>query len=234
MIKYLAYSSGIIFYLLGPNKFFYTGAVRYPFGYYTQGGVLHLLWFGSLLLISVLACYVKIRSYRGANNFVKHKLKYFIFAGVIFLFFGCLNALPMYGIGAYPFGTLGGILALIILSYGAIKNRLIDINVLIGETALLLVVQSILIAAFVYLVVALNISSKNSLILLLTTALPSLVLISIYIAEKLHSALSRKLENIFPEKYSFRKGLSHGLELLVEDYEHFEINLASVFGIPQC
>jgi hypothetical protein len=231
-IKYVSYASGITFYILGFSPYFYKGAVRYSFGYITQSGVLHSVWLVSGLIISAAACYVLAGSYLQANNLIRHKLKYLCFASAIFLLSSVANSLPMHGIEFYPFGTLGGILGLMILGYSAVENRLVDINVLVSETVLLVMAQSVLVAAFIYLVIALNIDNKSYLLLLVCAALPGLLFFSAYLSGRFRNILVRQLEKIFPEAYSFRKRLSNSLEFLMEEYEDFEENITGVFESP--
>jgi|GEM_PF-4236655 len=228
--KYSGYISGIIFYFLSHSKFFYKGATYYSFGYYTQGGILHILWYWSLLLFASLGCYVIIKSHFKADNFLKHKTKYFIFGGVMFLIFACFNTLPMYGFNIYPLGILGEILAIVIGAYAAFENKLIDINILVSKTVLLFVTHLILFIMFLYLVIMLNIDKKEHLFFILSAGAITMLGISVYVSEKSHSYISKRLERILPNTYSFRKQLSRKFEVLLKNFENFDQNLKDTFG----
>jgi hypothetical protein len=231
-VKYAGYASGVIFAVIDSNKHFYKGAKRYSFGYYTQGGPLHILWFCTALLLLLASCYVMGNSYSRANNFIRHKLKYFLLAGVIFVAFECFNTLPMYGFDVYPMGTLGAILGLILIAYATVENKLVDINLLISESVITLAMGSLLIIVLYYVMLALHVSAKGELLPILLVAVPYMLLLSVFAAKNSSQFLNRQFIRIFPGQYKFRKTLAENAQLLIDNHENFDESIKLVLGSP--
>ena len=230
VVRYSAYASGMVFWALSQTRLFYRTATRYEFGYVTQAGFLHSAWTVSAWIIIALTCYLILRSYFRADNFLKHRLKYFFFAAFIFTAFSVINTLPMYGVNIFPFGNLGQILGLGILAYAAIENRLIDINVIISETLLLLATQSAIIIGFTYVIFTLSLDDSPYFPLMIVAAVPGFLAFSIYLAEKAYPLISRRMESTFPVAYSFRAELPGKLKVLLDDCQHLDRSLEQVFG----
>ncbi|MBI4495715.1 MAG: GAF domain-containing protein [Deltaproteobacteria bacterium] len=119
-------------YLMGAGRF--TGpARRYPWGYSVQSGPLYTLFIVHFMACILITFYYLIRGFFRADKYQKHRIQYFFLALALGFLIGSINFLPMFGVAVYPFGNIGIIASLTVMSYTIVKHRLMDVSVFLAQ-----------------------------------------------------------------------------------------------------
>jgi len=152
------YIIGIIFTgLLWLSGCLITGIYTYTWGYYPRFSNLNLL---SIFVFIALFFRGALLSYFGYHNKLKegyalnaNRIKY-IFWGFVIGPIAAVDYLPAYGVSFYPFGFLIMSFWICIISYAILRHRLMDIEVIIRETAVFAGIFGFSVGIFMLVIVA--------------------------------------------------------------------------------
>ena len=122
--------------LVWVSDFFVNGYSSNTWGYYPKAGFAHPLYLVFLFFLAVRGLFKAIIKLRDADNpFFKNQLKYVVVA-FGFYFLAATDFAANYGTKIYPPGFIFISISLFIIAYAIIKHRLMDIEVIIRETAI--------------------------------------------------------------------------------------------------
>jgi two-component system NtrC family sensor kinase len=134
--SYLFYIIGSAFFVsVWTTPHFVAGIYRYTWGYYPQGGPLHLVYLGFLLVMLSYGLHLlwgfKKRSEDQPTRL--NQTKYVIASTVIYSFAG-IDFLANYDFGFYPLGLIFTNIHASIIAYAIIQYRLLDVTVAIKRS----------------------------------------------------------------------------------------------------
>lgn len=130
------------------------GVHKYAWGFFFKAGVLHPFFMVFFVYLMILAFSKLFMSYqREENNLEKNKRKYF-FAAIFIAYIGAIDYLPTYGIDVLPLSFLAVAGCVVIFAYAIISYRLMDIEVIIRETAVFAGIFGFSVGIFMLAIVA--------------------------------------------------------------------------------
>jgi PAS domain S-box-containing protein len=143
----LVATSFVLSFLLSlttPTDFYFNGLYRYPWGMIARGGPAFLFFgvYSFTVLGYSLVCFYR-RLQTEANPVLRLKFKYILISFGLSCTLTMLNIPAINGINFYPLGNLSFI-PLLIMAYGVLKHRLLDIRRMVHNTLAWLAVSSLM------------------------------------------------------------------------------------------
>ncbi len=130
IVSWLLYGLSIFFAGFNWTSYFVQDIVAAPRGYHLQMGPLYP-FFILEMAASLLCClFFLVRGFILADRYQRHRLKYFVLAITVSLFWALLNFSPMRGLEEYPFHSLTLTAGLFIVAYAAFRHPFMEISVL--------------------------------------------------------------------------------------------------------
>ncbi|HOR94288.1 MAG TPA: histidine kinase N-terminal 7TM domain-containing protein [Spirochaetota bacterium] len=146
--KYLEISCFVVsalFALLVHTPYYITDLLTYPWGHIAKGGIVFQI-FGlyafSILVYAIVISLLKLRQEK--NELVRLKIKYILLALNLIGIFTLCNVPAMMGYNFYPLSNLMFI-PLVILAYGILRYRLMDIQSVLHITFIWLCISSVIV-----------------------------------------------------------------------------------------
>jgi len=130
--------------LTTPTDFYFNGLYRYPWGMIARGGpAFHLFGVYSFTVLGYsLICFYR-RLQTEVNPLLRLKFRYILISFGLSAVMTLLNIPAINGINFYPLGNLSFI-PLLIMAYGVLKHRLLDIRGMVRNTLVWLAVSSLM------------------------------------------------------------------------------------------
>ena len=208
-VRIAAYGMVALLGLLHARDLLTVGVIDYPWGALSRPGPLHPLFVMFVITspaVGAILCRHALRNSQTAS--VRLRAKYWLLGVAVFAPLGFVNFLVNYGMPIYPTGSLGNILLVAVLTYAAVRHRLMDIDVFImrvAATLLASVVAVLPVAGAVIWVHRLPLGGSSVLVIgcLLLAALVSLMGFS-----RLRSLLEEQVESsLFPGRRAARDAI---------------------------
>ena len=146
--KYLEISCLVVsalFALLVHTPYYITDLLTYPWGHIAKGGIVFQI-FGvyafSILVYGIIISLLKLRQEK--NELVRLKIKYILLALNLIGIFTLCNVPAMMGYNFYPLSNLMFI-PLVILAYGILRYRLMDIQSVLHITLIWFCISSVIV-----------------------------------------------------------------------------------------
>lgn len=131
-ILYLAYGIAVIFTILNWTGQFKDELIRSAWKYSPKSGKLYTLLLLDIVVLGLYSLYLLFHRYKKTRSFHERiQIQYVFLAVVAGIFIGLTNTLLSFGIKVYPFGSLGYVTSLSILSYAILRHRLMGIEIII-------------------------------------------------------------------------------------------------------
>jgi len=115
------------------THYFHGDVIDTPWGYTFQGGPLYYLFIIQFIVCVLLSFFYIIREYRFADSYLRQRIKYFFLAIGVSFILGSLNFLPKFGLEVVPFGSVVGIIGLLIVAYSVVQHRLMDVSLFLAK-----------------------------------------------------------------------------------------------------
>jgi len=146
----LIYIVGITFFLANildlAKSFFYPDAKNYliiahmkwifdSFYMDTPPGPMYTFFVFFFIVVVSIVFYELFKASKHATGSEKNQIQYFILATLVGFTGGGSSFLPVFGINVYPIGNFAIVISPIIITYAILRHRLLDIEVIIRETA---------------------------------------------------------------------------------------------------
>jgi len=149
------YVIGLFFiYFLWMTRIFINGHYSNIWGYYPKAGVLHIFYIIFLFFLAGRGSYKTIgKFYNETNLFLKKQLKYVLVAFGLYFLAG-IDFAVNYGFEIYPPGFVFISISLMIIAYAIIRHRLMDIEIIIRETAIFAGIFGFSIGLFMLAIIA--------------------------------------------------------------------------------
>jgi len=127
------------------TQYYFTGLFTYNWGYIAKGGPA-LQIFGAYVMLSLIYSIFKfVKLYKHETNVtIKLKIRFIIFSFFMIGLLTLCNVPAMNGIDVYPLGNLM-FLPLMILAYGVLKHRIMDVKSILHVTLIWAVTSSLII-----------------------------------------------------------------------------------------
>jgi len=200
-----------------------SGLTPHTWGWYVEAAPLYGLLTASILISLALWAERVWRCYRRpASPRQRVQAKFWLLGGLIQIPFALTNLLPMYGVNAYPLGSVGNALFTGIVAYAIVRHRLMDVDYVVRKgVSLVLALAVVLVPGGVGLAAlerALSIGTEGSL--LLVYAALALALVAVVLVPTLQEAIETRVHRaLFPNLYDYRRrlrelaaGLAHILD----------------------
>lgn len=141
---FLTYLIGVFGFLpLVKSPYFFSGANRYPWGYWFKAGPLYslfLLFFVTLMSAAFINLYLY---YRKETSSLEKMRKRFLFIAFLISIAGSIDFLPAYQVPIYPFGYIPIFIYLSIVAYTIVRYRLMDINIVLTRAGIFGIVYAL-------------------------------------------------------------------------------------------
>lgn len=132
----VGYFLALLFIPLSWTSLVLNGVYKYSWGFFFKAGILHPFFMIFFIYLMILAFSKLFLSYKKEENCLeKNKRKYF-FVAIFIAYIGIIDYLPTYGIDIHPLSFLAVAGCVVIFAYAIISYRLMDIEVIIRETAI--------------------------------------------------------------------------------------------------
>ncbi len=137
-----AFVLSTIFSLLTQTEYYFTGMIQYRWGYIARGGIAFQLFslYGTAVVLYLIGLFAwKLRTER--NPVMRLKIKYLFISFITTGILTATNVPAMNGIDFYPLGNFLFI-PLLVLTYGILRYRLMEIQSVIHHTAFWFILSS--------------------------------------------------------------------------------------------
>ena len=195
-----------IFILCVNLGYFNPALYRHPWGFYPTRGPANLPFDAYFALALVLSGIRLTAAYRVSKGWQRNQFRYIFLATAIGFGSGVTNFLPLYGGKVYPVGHIGILITGTIITIAIIRYRLMDISLIIRNSAVYSVLTAIVTAAYVAIVFVLQsvfrgITGSNSIL--------AVVIVSLIVAmtfEPIRGKVQVVIDRLFfRENFEFQK-----------------------------
>ena len=132
-ILWANYAITFLFLILNWTPYLTSGVRMTKAGYHIQSGPLYVFFLGQFLFSILISIYYLVIDFVRADRYKRQRIKYFSMALGIGAIIGSLNFIPMFGGEVNPFGTIGVMASLAVMSYGIVKHRLMDTSIFLAK-----------------------------------------------------------------------------------------------------
>jgi len=151
----LSYLIGII--LLGwllTTDHLLSGVNKYYWGYWFKAGVYHPMYLLYFAIVSIATFSNLLYSLKNETKYIIRLRKYYLLIALAIAYLGAVDFLANYGVAFYPFGFLPIFMFIFITAIAMLRYRLMDIEVIIRETAVFAGIFGFSVGLFMLAIVA--------------------------------------------------------------------------------
>ncbi|MFN8545395.1 MAG: ATP-binding protein [Candidatus Binatia bacterium] len=202
-----------------------AGLSRHTWGWYIEPAPAYSLFTFTFLIFGVLFVERVFGAYRHPTSPRQRTVaKFWLLGGGLQLVLAITNFLPIYGINAYPLGSLGTALWLPLLGYAIARHRVMDLDYAVRK--------GVSFALALVCVVAPGTLGLTALVSLLDARVPALlavaagavVVLAALLTPRLQVAFETRLHQaLFPSRYDYRRRLRHLAAQLVNVIEESKL-----------
>ncbi|MBN1404905.1 MAG: HD domain-containing protein [Candidatus Omnitrophica bacterium] len=146
------YLIGFFFLAISFTKYFIAGIEpRANFNYWPiKPGILYYPFLLIFFVFIVYSHFLLYKEYKISDSMRRNRIKYILLAGLVGFGGGSTNFLLDFNTSIYPFGNFFVVLYAIIMAYAILRYRLMDIEVIIRETAVFAGIFGFAVGIFVF------------------------------------------------------------------------------------
>lgn len=137
--------------VIKPSFFIPSLSPKVGFNFYPNPGILYYLFFLFFSYLVAYGIFLLIKAIRGASSLQAIQGKYILVGTAIGFLGGSTTFFPVFGIPLFPFGTCLVIIYVLSITYAIVRYRLMDIRLVISNTAIFIVVYTLVLGAPFYL-----------------------------------------------------------------------------------
>lgn len=172
-LEFILLGMSLAFAVLSQTAYYFTGLYTYPWGHIAKGGPAFQAFgvYGlAVMVYGVVLCIQKLKT--ETNLITRSKIKYILFSIDVMVILTALNIPAMCGIDFYPFGNFMFV-PLLVMAYGVLRYRLLDIKSIAYLTFSWIVVSSLVLIPnyLVFIAIAPLFRTSSDLIVALIVAL---------------------------------------------------------------
>ena len=207
-VPYLYAIAGIFALSSLTSRGLVSGMYHYPWGYYPKAGPLHPLFLCFIAVVVGHAVWLLLKTLHRntlGDTFRSHT-RVVLLAPIIYTF-SAIDFLANYGIGHYPYGFVFTLLSLFLVAYAILHYQLLDIRLVLRDTAVNIVTGALLGAGV--LVVTLPISTMSSMVGT-SLAVISTVLVMMFAYDPIRRGIQPAIDRIvFANRFAYLEELAH-------------------------
>jgi HD-GYP domain-containing protein (c-di-GMP phosphodiesterase class II) len=125
----------LLFWLLMTNHLL-EGVNKFYWGYWFKAGPYHPVYLIYFAVISLATFYNLLYSLKNETNYIVKLRKYYLITALAIAYLGAVDFFANYGFSFYPFGYFPIFMFIFITAIAMLRYRLLDIEVVIRETAI--------------------------------------------------------------------------------------------------